>query len=266
MCRRWNSRVQRRIAHALVQAVRYRPRRMRSRPAILIFGALLAAAALAACGGSSSNGVASKSPNAIVTATTKAALTLKSVHVYGKVVNATSTVSLNLRIVAGKGATGSMDENGLAFQIVTNSKDTYLKAGPALWNRYSPAVSALLANKWLMAPNGSSQFASLFTSLSQFTDLTTFFSGVFASHGTLTKGKTSTIDGVSVIGVIDTTQGGTLWVATSGKPYPIEISSAGGAQTGGKSGSISFNDFNAPVSLTAPSGAINVAQLAQLAH
>jgi hypothetical protein len=54
-----------------------------------------------------------------------------------------------------------------------------------------------------------------------------------------------------VIAVKDTTNGGTLYVATTGEPYPIEV-----IKNGSDGGQIAFDSFNQPVRLTPPSDAI----------
>jgi hypothetical protein len=58
-----------------------------------------------------------------------------------------------------------------------------------------------------------------------------------------------------VIAVNDVTKGGTLYVATTGKPYPVEI-----VKTGSQPGRVDFDHFNESVTLTAPSNAIDIAQ------
>jgi hypothetical protein len=77
-----------------------------------------------------------------------------------------------------------------------------------------------------------------------------------SSHGKLAKGGTSTVAGQKVIAVNDTTMGGTLYVATTGEPYPVEVAKAG---SGG--GRVVFDHYNQPVSLTAPADAIDITKL-----
>jgi hypothetical protein len=49
-------------------------------------------------------------------------------------------------------------------------------------------------------------------------------------------------------------------VATSGKPYPLQI-----AKGGSESGTITFSDWNKPVTITAPSNAVDLSELKSLA-
>jgi hypothetical protein len=64
------------------------------------------------------------------------------------------------------------------------------------------------------------------------------------------------VDGQKVVAVTDKTKGGTLYVATTGKPYPVQISKPG---AGG--GRVVFDHWNASVALTAPANAIDLTQL-----
>ena len=70
------------------------------------------------------------------------------------------------------------------------------------------------------------------------------------------KGASTTLIGQKVLAVKDTSAGGTLYVATTGPPYPVDVSKGG---TGG--GRIVFDGWNQPVSITAPASAIDVTQL-----
>jgi hypothetical protein len=218
-----------------------------------LLGTLLLALALAACGGSSSssNGVESKSPDQIVAAVSNAVSGVNSVHVAGHVTQGGSATTLNLNLLNRKGGRGSMSQNGLSFQIVAVGQQVYINASPAFWRRFGGNAAAQLFNgKWLKAP-ASGQFAAL----AALTNLNQLFTQLLSSHGTLAKGATTTIRGQKVIAVNDTTQGGTLYVATTGKPYPVRI-----AKSGSQAGQVDFDRFNESVSLTAPSNSIDISQ------
>ena len=80
---------------------------------------------------------------------------------------------------------------------------------------------------------------------------------LLGAHGKLAKGSHTTVNGRKVIGVRDTTNGGTLYVALTGNPYPIQI-----VKTGGTSGGqVNFDQFNQPVALTPPANAIDISKL-----
>jgi hypothetical protein len=219
--------------------------------------AALVAAVVAACGGSSGssdNGVASKSPQDIVSAATKAINGVQAVHVSGSMVSGSAPITLDLNLVSGKGAKGQMSQNGKSFQLMSDGQWVYINAGPAFWRQIGGTAAAqLLQGKWLKAPANSGNFASL----AQLTDVHKLLSTLVDNHGAqLTKGSATTVHGQKVIAVRDTTNHGTLYVATTGKAYPVQVSKSG---TGG--GSITFDRFNESVSLTPPSNAIDVSSL-----
>lgn len=232
---------------------------MRNRPAFAaapLFVALLLAIVLAGCGGSSSssgNGVADKSPNDILAATKAASEDAKSVHVSGSIVSNKSPITLDMSLLAGKGGRGQLSESGLAFELIQVGGTVYIKGTPAFYKHIGGSAAAqLLQGKWLKAPSSSADFASL----SQLTDLHQLVNQTLASHGSLKKSGTTTINGQKVVGITDTTKGGTLYIATTGKPYPIAIS-----KDGGGGGRITFDRWNSDVTLAAPKNAIDVAQL-----
>jgi len=216
----------------------------------------LVALALAACGSSggstSSNGIASKSPDQIVSAASSAVSGVNSVHVSGAVLSGGQHVTLDLNLVNGKGGKGSMAQNGLGFQIVAVGPEVYINGSQSFWKTFGGSAAAqLLSGKWLKAP-ATGQLSSLAT----LTNVQKLFNQLLSSHGKLSKGKTTTIHGQQAIAVTDTTNGGTLYVATTGKAYPLEIS-----KTGASGGQITFDHFNQPVTLTPPAHAIDISQL-----
>lgn len=227
----------------------------RSSTALLALVLVLLAAAIAGCGGSSSsgNGVADKTPAEILAATKAASDAATSVHVSGSIVSGKSPITLDMNLLANKGGRGKLSENGLAFELIQVGGTVYIKGSAKFYKRIGGTAAAqLLQGKWLKAPSSNANFASL----SQLTDLRQLVDQTLASHGSLKKSGTTTVNGQKVVGITDTTKGGTLYIATTGKAYPIEISKGG---SGG--GKISFDRWNSTVTLAAPANAIDVAQL-----
>jgi hypothetical protein len=227
---------------------------VRCRIATWLVSALLVAGMTSACGSSSpsSNGVASKSPAAIISAAEGAITGLKSVRVAGSIVSGGSRITLDLSLVSGKGGRGQMSESGLGFQMVVLDQTVYIDGSPGFWRHFGGAAAAqLFEGKWLKAPASGS-----FASVALLTNVDKLFNQLLSSHGTLAKGATTTVDGQKVVAIKDTTKGGTLYVATTGKPYPVEI-----VKTGAQGGRVVFDHFNNSVSLTAPANAIDISQL-----
>jgi hypothetical protein len=213
---------------------------------------LVLACAVAACGGgSSSNGVASKAPDQVVASALSAIDSAKSAHISGHVVSNSSRITLNLNLVSGKGGSGSMSEGGLGFKIIVVGNEVYINGSPAFWQHFGGAAAAqVFQGKWLKAP-ASGQFSSL----AHLTDLHALLGTVLSTHGALQKIGTSTINGESAVGVRDKTNQGTLYVATSGAAYPLEIS-----KPGAQGGRITFGKFNEPVTLAPPAQAIDISK------
>jgi hypothetical protein len=212
------------------------------------------AAALAACGssGPSDNGVAAKTPGAILSAASNAVANVNAVHVSGALASGSSQTTLDLSLVSGKGGRGSLSQGGVSFQLVALNRQLYINGSPSFWQQFGGAAAAQkLSGKWLKAP-ATGQFASL----AMLVDARALFSQLLSNHGKLTKGKTTTVRGHKVIAVTDSARGGTLFVATTGQPYPIEI-----VRNGSPGGRVDFDRFNQPVTLSAPPNAIDVSQL-----
>ena len=220
--------------------------------AVLVASAVL----LAGCGGSGSksNGEAGKAPKQVVADALKAAVGAKGVHVSGSVVSSGTAITLDLRIVKGAGGSGQMSEQGLSFQLVRVGGKAYIKGSDAFWKKFAGAgVATLLHDKWL---SGSATTGNL-ASLTALTDISKLFNGALGAHGTLKNAGETTYKGQKVVALKDTTKGGTLYVAATGTPYPIAIV----APNNGKQGSITFDDWNKTVSISAPKGAIDMSSL-----
>lgn len=198
------------------------------------------------------NGVASQSANGIVDSATKAINGVTAVHVAGSLVSGGTPITLNLRLVANKGGTGSMSQSGLEFRIISLGNTVYLNGSQKFWEHFGGSAAATLFNgKWLKAPATGN-----LASVAQLTDLHKLLGSLLASHGTLTKGSATTINGQKVIAVTDSNKGGTLYVSTTGQPYPVQV-----VKTGTDGGKITFDEFNQPVKLAAPAGAIDISKL-----
>ena len=211
-----------------------------------------AGAATALAGTAPSNGVASKSASAIVAAARSAIDGVSTVHVDGSGVSDGESLGLDLWLVAGKGGRGSVSEAGLSFQLVVIGKTLYFNASTAFWKKFADSTAAaLFAGKWLKATD-TGEYASL----ASFTSIKGLFTQLLSPKGTLAKGALTTVLGQQVVPVIDRTQGGTLYVATTGPAYPVEI-----VGPAGKRDTVVINDIGQPVSLTAPPGAIDISAL-----
>ena len=218
--------------------------------AALVFGVLGAG-----CGGTSGradNGISKETPAQIIAELQAAVATATSVHVVGAGAAGGASLALDLQLVAGRGGSGRIAYNGLTIRIVRIGPKLYFKAGEAFLRQYAGAAAPLLANRWFVVSASHAGFASF----GQLTDIVTLTGHILASHGTLAKGETTTIRGQPALAIIDTTGGATLYVATTGPAYPLEL-----RPETGKTGLISFTDWDTPVSLTAPRDPVDYAKL-----
>jgi hypothetical protein len=213
----------------------------------------LSLATLAACGGASSNGVESKSPNEILQAAKTAASGAKSVHLVGSFVAEGAPLALDLQLVNGEGARGRITEHGLSFAIIEVGGYVYIYGNEAFYKHFGGnAAAQLFKGKWLKAPTSSGEFSSL----SSLTEMRALLDTLLGTHGTLKPAGTTTIEGQKAVGVTDESKGGTLYVATTGKPYPVAA-----VQGGGSRGRVVFNEWDVPVTLTPPANAVDITQL-----
>jgi hypothetical protein len=217
---------------------------------------LVVLAMLAGCGGSSSSNIASKSAEQIVSESKAAADAASAVHVSGSLKSASTPVTLDLNLVAGKGAQGEISQNGASFKLILLGDTAYISGSPAFYRSLGGAAAAQLFNgKWLKASASAGEFASF----KQLANMRQLIDTTLASQGTLVKGATTTVGGQQAIAVTDGAKDGTLYVATTGKPYPLQISKGGS-----ESGKIVFDRWNQPVTITAPADSVDLSELKSL--
>jgi len=210
---------------------------------------LLAIASLSACGGSAGNGLASKSADQIVAAAVKAADSAKSVHVAGSLKRSGQAMALDVALQAGKGARGTISVAGLTFEFIELPGVFYIKANGQFLRHFGNSSVSRLAGRWLRSP----PTASGLSGLAGFTNLHQVFSSLLTNHGVLKKAGSTTFDGQTVLALRDTTKGGTLYVASTGTPYPVGVDNT-------TEGVLRLDRYNQPVSLTPPPNAIDLSK------
>ncbi|HTA12013.1 MAG TPA: hypothetical protein VK765_01235 [Solirubrobacteraceae bacterium] len=212
-------------------------------------------ASLVACAGSASapNGVASKSPTQIVAAARAAAVGAATVHVAGSIIVQGTPISFNMELVADKGGTGRISLGDLSMQLVELDGYLYVRGNADFYEHFAGAPAAQrLRGAWL---KGAADGAAL-RPLAELTSLRKLLGITLADHGALTRTADATVAGRSAVGVSDLAQGGTVYVAATGTPYPLEI-----VWNGEHGGKLAFNDWNKPAEPSAPVHAISVKQL-----
>jgi hypothetical protein len=212
------------------------------------------AAVLAGCGGggSGSNDEASKSATAILADAKRAALAAGSARVTGTIHDAGQTIGLDLKITR-RGGGGTMTLQGSKLDIIRLGKSVYIRAPSSFYEKVGAGKAAgqLLNGRWLKAPASTPDFADL----ASLTDMNAFVAEALKPDGTVSKGGQTTIDGQKAI-ELKSSKGGSLYVAATGKPYPIEFKGDGGS-----SGTLKLSDWGSATAPTAPKNAIDIGAL-----
>lgn len=195
-----------------------------------------------------SNGVANLSANEILAKAQAALPKARTVHVSGGGTDDGEDFQLDVRIKGTEGGRGTLNFNKQKVEIIRIGQTGYLKADQAFWTTRlgNAQVGKLLNGKYLKGPATDDNLKSLMN----FTDMTSLAKEMLDPDGTITKGERKTIRGIEAIGLVDgSADGGILYVATQGEPYPLQL--AAGAKSG-SSGALDFLDYGEPVELTAP--------------
>lgn len=226
---------------------------MRASAVAVVFAGLV----LSGCGGhgksASSNGEASKSADTVLADAKAAADGASSAHVSGSISSAGTPITIDLSM-GGDKAKGSMSTSGLEFDLVRIGEIAYIKGSDDFYKHFAgAAVAQLLHGKWLKASIVSGRYASL----APLTSISVLFGKVASNHGKLANEGSKTFNGQKVVEIRDRSDNSKLYVAATGKPYPVAI--VGGKKN--QSGTINFDDWNKSLSVSAPKGAIDISKL-----
>jgi hypothetical protein len=215
---------------------------------------LAVAGVLAGCGATTASDTAltTETPPEILTAARTAAEDAATVHVAGSILGRGSPISVDMRLVSGKGGKGRVRLEGLSIALVNVDDSVYIKSGTAFYGRFAPTgVARLLSGRWL---KGSARGVAL-RAFASLTNLRTLLTTLLSARGALQRGSDTTVSGQPALALRDRALGGTLYIAKQGTPYPLEILTRGGR------GKLVLDSWNQPVSLEPPADAINIKQL-----
>jgi hypothetical protein len=209
----------------------------------------IALAALTGCG-SNTNGIASKGASEILAAARNAVASARSVHVESEAAQGALKLALNLELTSN-GGRGEISLLGSSFEVIRIGDTLYLKGNPTFYQRLGINPTRIPQNTWIKTPANNRQFAGL----TAFTDLRGEVGRLLTSANPVTKGTTTTTNGQKAIELKQTGQlyTGKIYVATTGKPYPIQIT-----KTGRETGRTTLTNWNQPVSLPVPSKTISI--------
>jgi hypothetical protein len=189
------------------------------------------------------NGVASMSGDEALGTAYEALRHAPSVRLKGDLGAGADRWSLELRY-RGKDSDGAFVVDGFTVRIRKVGKSVYRKASDEYWrSRLGPAAQQLPPGKWIKVPVTDKSLKDLADLL----QLDMMAETLMGLPGTLSTGVFRTVNGVEAVPVIsDGPEKETVFVALTGEPYPVRVS------TGTGRGAVDFLDYGHPVAITAP--------------
>jgi hypothetical protein len=182
------------------------------------------------------NGVAALEPKAIVDKAIAALEAAKSFSLKGDITTDGQKLGLDVK-VSGDDLVGSITIDGAKVEILRVAGQAYIRPDEKFWTQNAGAAAGgtmaqLMGDRWAKLSSKDTDFKEFF----QITEP----AQLLKPDGTVTKGGTKTINGVKAIGVVQPGKdGGTLYVATTGEPYPLALEGQPGE------GQLTFGDFGA---------------------
>ena len=199
---------------------------------------LVLALAVVGCGG---DGAAQQLLNNSV----KAAELARSVHLTGRL---HGNVQLDMTIVRGKGAKGSMTDRGQKADLVILGTHAYVRAGAAFWADDTCRRDCLrpreMAGKWIESSTNDPAFKIL----ALLSDLKLFLHSQTSDFGRLVASPAAMWSGRMIHEISDTATGDTFFVEATGTPYPFKLDAS--------NGTFRFDKWNELATVAPPSGPI----------
>lgn len=207
---------------------------------------------------SSGGGEASKPASQVLADALNAADSASSLRMSGNISSKGEHIGVDLSIAKGKGAKGSVSVAGDKAELVTAGRSGYLKAGAAFWGQFAGSslgatIAQVLHGRWLKFPLGNAQFKPIVVLSSPKALFDQLKAG---ADSTLKNSGETTYKGEKVVALDVGAKNGTLYVATTGLPYPVAF-----VKTGADGGTLTFSDWNQPVALTAPTKVFDYSRL-----
>ncbi|HEX4520976.1 MAG TPA: hypothetical protein VH063_15455 [Gaiellaceae bacterium] len=213
------------------------------------------AALVAGVGGSTAaapNGVELKTAGQILTASRAAVAQAATVHIVGTIADKGGPITLNLKLINSKVGVGRLSVGGATFNIIRIGNTLYLKADRKFLEANGGAAAVkVLAGRWFKVSTAVHDFKDI----APLTDLVQLVDAVLGTHGKLALGSHVTIGGRPAIALVDTSEGGTLYVATTGPPYPLELKGTKGQ------GEIKFESWDTAVTVLPPTNALDFSKV-----
>jgi hypothetical protein len=202
---------------------------------------------LSGCG---DNGVALKKPRQILTESAAALSSAKSFEEQGRVSTSSGTGTFTFKVGGVDLGEGSFSLGKLKFHLAEVKKTDYVKSA-TLWEAVDGgALQQLLANRWVSIPASNPLAKELTEGVAALTSSkSTAASLTKGDQKAMREGRT-TVDQQGVVKVV-LTKTTSVFVATSGSPYPVRVTTS-------KGGYLNLSDFDTNFSITPPKGSVNL--------
>ena len=222
----------------------------------IAFGTAVAAlglSALTGCAASpsdasspSDNGISQQPAATVLSTALSNAKNQATVHIKGKgTCPGISTYGVDMKLTSQGTATGTINTYSGTSQVVATPQKIYIHANKSFWAAQTTAAEAAqIGDRWVaFAPAANACYAAL----TSFTDILENYVDV---PGTATKEKSTSVYGVPAQ-LIAIPPDFSVWVATTGEPLPVYISSPSVALT------MTMGEWGQPVSVTAPTNTVD---------
>ncbi|HEY3008432.1 MAG TPA: hypothetical protein VGJ63_10290 [Micromonosporaceae bacterium] len=181
------------------------------------------------------NGVSALAPDEIVQKATTALEGAKSYQIKGDFYSDRRQIYLHFK-VSGNDLIGVIAAEGTKVELLSVGGQNFVRPDEAFWKANAgnagATIAKLMGSRWAKLSATDKDFRTLF-------EITTP-SELLKPKGRLSKGTTKQVPGGNAVGVVESgADGGTLWVATTGEPYPLFLEGAG------DKGHLTFTSFGA---------------------
>ncbi|MFC3737355.1 hypothetical protein [Paractinoplanes deccanensis] len=212
---------------------------------------LASAVALSGCGGngdsdakdspaaasstSTGNGVEALTGQEILDKARAALKDAKSYHVAGSMVEEGDKTTIDLKI-AGEDVVGHVTTKDGKIELLAVGQQRFFRPDPAFWTAQGAegkTVAKAIGDRWVKVDPSDTSSADMFS--------ITNIEDALKNEGTVAKGETKQVDGKKAIALTDSADGkdgGVLYVATEGEPYPLRLDGPTAAD-----GSLAFTEY-----------------------
>ncbi|HEX5586421.1 MAG TPA: hypothetical protein VFZ17_03885, partial [Acidimicrobiia bacterium] len=183
-----------------------------------------------------------------------------SVRISGSVDENGNRTSLNVVAAHGEGG-GVLFQQGKRFQIIVHTPDLYMKAPASTWTALNTGddtaageiAAQLFAGRWVRMSTTNDEFGGM----ANLFEISTFVSET-GDLSSVTKRPVTTFHGARAIPLYDSVKQSTVYVAATGAPYVLGMTS-----NGASTGSVVFSQYGSAKVPPAPAHSVDLSALEQ---